>query len=324
MPTADAFEWPQGDPLMEVMWRSVTEALDGNGIQTAGDFDVTSTANANEIQVATGTFFYNGSTHDLSSAETHVLTDGGADDRWDLVYFDTATNSSGVREGTASGSPEPPDVQGDEVPLAYVYVAASETDVSDAEILNWRAPTTLPIDSASLGTGSVGSDEIADGSVANADLSNSSVTVTAGRLLNGGGSVSLGGSTTIDSSTDNMFEGEEGGSVTNGDQGIVVIDSLQDGETVEVYKAALTLGTIAAAPSNLDLELVTFDNAGGFTSQSVLISGDGTTIHDRVSGDPLGSYTNSTGGEQSVGVVVDNQTGSDQEVYALVKGAAPA
>jgi fibronectin-binding autotransporter adhesin len=47
-------------------------------------------------------------------------------------------------------------------------------------------------------TGGVGSAEIADGSVTNTDLQNSAVTVTAGGGLTNGGSISLGGSATLD------------------------------------------------------------------------------------------------------------------------------
>lgn len=48
-----------------------------------------------------------------------------------------------------------------------------------------------------IAANAVGSAEITDGTVTNADLVNSSVTVTAGTGLSGGGSVALGGSTTL-------------------------------------------------------------------------------------------------------------------------------
>jgi hypothetical protein len=52
--------------------------------------------------------------------------------------------------------------------------------------------------SVTIKAGGVGSTEIADGSVANVDLTNSSLSVGAGGGLINGGSVSLGGSTTLD------------------------------------------------------------------------------------------------------------------------------
>jgi len=140
MPSAEPFEWPQGTPLFEVMWRSVTESLAGNGIVSNGDLEVTATANALEIQVAAGDYFSVATTYTLGAAETHTLSAGdGTHDRWDTVWFDTGTGASGVTEGTPAADPEPPDVTGDQEPLAFVYVAQNASDVTDAEVLNWRA-----------------------------------------------------------------------------------------------------------------------------------------------------------------------------------------
>jgi len=122
----------------------------------------------------------------------------------------------------------------------------------------------------------------------------------------------------------NIFEGTETGAVADADQGILTVDNLADGESVDIFKAALTTDTIEAIPSGVDLELVTFDNAGSFTSRSTLVSGDGSTIHDRVTGNPLASYENTSGSPQSVGVIVDNGSGSSQDVVAKIEGTAPA
>lgn len=122
----------------------------------------------------------------------------------------------------------------------------------------------------------------------------------------------------------NIFEGTETGAVANGDQGILTVDNLADGESVDIFKAALTTDTIQAIPTDVDLKLVTFDNAGSFTTRSTLIAGDGSTIHDRETGNPLASYENTSGSPVSVGVVVDNQSGSSQDVVAKVEGTAPA
>lgn len=139
MPSSDKIQWPQGQPQFETHWRAISEGLAGNGIVGNGDLDVTATATDLEIQVSTGTVFYNGATSTLSSADTHTLSSGDSTyDRWDTVYYDTATDTSGVREGTAGSSPEPPDISGDEILLATIYVASSATNVTDSEILNWR------------------------------------------------------------------------------------------------------------------------------------------------------------------------------------------
>lgn len=122
----------------------------------------------------------------------------------------------------------------------------------------------------------------------------------------------------------NIFEGTETGAVADTDQGILTVDELADGETVEIYKAALTTDTIEAIPSGVDLELVTFDNAGSFSSRSTLITGDGATVYDRVVGNPLATYTNNSGGSQSIGVIVDNGSGASVDVVARIEGTAPA
>jgi hypothetical protein len=121
-----------------------------------------------------------------------------------------------------------------------------------------------------------------------------------------------------------VFAGRESGTVSDTNQGTLVIDHLADGETVEVYKAALTLADGQAAPSGLDLELVTLDNAGSFTSRARLVSGDGSTVFDDETGAPLGSYTNSSGGGQTIGVLVDNATGNPQDVMAAAEGVTDA
>lgn len=144
MPTADKIQWPQGEPLFEVNWRAMSESLAGNGIVNTGDFQVTATANAMEIQVAAGTAYYVDTEYSLGAAQTFTISAAdGTYDRWDTIYFNTNANSAssptaGVRTGTAESNPEPPDIQGDEILLAVVYVPANATDIPDSNILNWR------------------------------------------------------------------------------------------------------------------------------------------------------------------------------------------
>jgi len=234
MPSAENFEWPQGNPLFEVQWRTVTESLAGNGIVNNGDFEVTATATDMEISVAAGTAFYIGSNYSLGAAETHVLSDGDAnEDRWDTVYFDTGTASSGVREGTPAASPEPPDISGGELLLAVVYVPSGATNISDQEILNWRAKFSNEAeevhyddDTGTYGINNVEAalDELQEAAqitsypldiatdteansypLANSDLSNSTVDVNAGNGLSTTSvSIGLGGSATLDIVTDGI------------------------------------------------------------------------------------------------------------------------
>lgn len=150
MPTADQLQWPQGQPLFEVCWRAVSESSAGNGIQSAGDFNVTATATNLEIQVGTGTALYNGSETTMGTSQTHSLSAGDAsNDRWDTVYFDTASGFSGVRQGTEETNPEPPDIQSDEILLAIIYVASGANDVADDDILNWRSEVVEAVKASS-------------------------------------------------------------------------------------------------------------------------------------------------------------------------------
>ena len=523
MPTAAKIQWPQGQPLFEVQWRAVAESLAGNGVRSASDLEVTATATDLEIQVAAGTAFYLASESVLGAAETHTLTAGdGTYDRWDTVYFDTATDSSGVREGTPEADPEPPDVQGDELLLAVVYVPQGATDVPDEDVLNWRAqfsneaeevnyddstgvygtssvdgaldelqeaaqitayplaltdlasPFALPsitdmdaagtdltdssgpgtlydasaqvfvqsvlggpasslsayplapatdlavnaypfaladlaspfplpsitdldlngndlvdagttvwdtsagwvpreqvddekltttytttpnttsgeevalVDTATIGASSTLTLASADASAGNQVLvvdatgtaaSNSITIDTEGsETIDGNGSITVSdnyASALLTSDGTNWFvaggtaagtdpaaivDGAESGNVPDTDQGILVVDSLADGETLRIQKAVLTTATVEAVPTGVDLELVTFDNAGGFTSRATLATGDGATVYDRVTGSPMASYENTSGSAQSVGVLVDNGSGGAVEVMADVRG----
>jgi len=213
MPSAAQLDWPQGQPLFEVQWRSISESLGGNGVTNPSDFNVTATGNALEIEVATGDAIYVGTTYTLGSVENHTLSAGDGQDRWDTVYFDTASSSSGVREGTAGSSPEPPDITGDEILLAVIYVPAGASDVGDSNILNWRAQAgnkseNIIYDDAT-GVYSVTNvnqalDELQEAAqissypLGNSDLSNSTITVNAGSgLTTTNASIGLGGSATI-------------------------------------------------------------------------------------------------------------------------------
>jgi hypothetical protein len=82
-------------------------------------------------------------------------------------------------------------------------VADSSTDtlnlVSGSGVTITGNSTTDTITVAAVLGTDITSSEIVDGTVANADLANSSVTVTAGTGLTGGGAVSLGGTVTLNS-----------------------------------------------------------------------------------------------------------------------------
>lgn len=121
-----------------------------------------------------------------------------------------------------------------------------------------------------------------------------------------------------------QVEGTETGAVASGDHGTLIIDSLADGETLEIYKAIFSLSDGQPAPSSLNLVIATLDNSGGFTERATIYSGDGATVWDgdpsNSIGDPLASWTNATGARETVAVLADNSTASSQDLMAKVTG----
>lgn len=139
MPQAPKFEWPTGDPLFQVAFRSLSEAVAGNGLLDPSDLLLSSTANDNELQVDAGGVLYDRTEVNYGGG-TLQISDGDPDnDRWDTVAFDADTGTPLVREGTPEQYPSPPDLQGDEVLLGYVYVPSGATDTPDERIKNWRS-----------------------------------------------------------------------------------------------------------------------------------------------------------------------------------------
>lgn len=117
------------------------------------------------------------------------------------------------------------------------------------------------------------------------------------------------------------FSGAETGNVPAGEQGVLIVSSLEPGETVEVYRAMLTTDTVEAVATGVDLKLVTFDNSGGFSTVSTLITGDGATVYDDETGAPLASYENTGTAAESIGVLVDNTLTTSVDIVADVGGA---
>lgn len=112
-----------------------------------------------------------------------------------------------------------------------------------------------------------------------------------------------------------------GGTVGSGDAGPVWITTLADGETLQITQAALTLDDGSAAPTDLDFVIGDLTNNA---SETTLIDGDGT-VKDDETGAPLGSYANTSGGNEQVGVLIDNGhwnsgTGSNQDAIGSFIG----
>lgn len=116
--------------------------------------------------------------------------------------------------------------------------------------------------------------------------------------------IDVTGKTSLDgASLDNeWFSKQEGGSVSAGSIVPVGTFGLEDGESINVTQAMLTRdGFTTPCVSGVDLVLVPDGS-----SNTTILSGDGTTLYDDETGTPLVQYTNTTGGHQTVMIGIDN------------------
>jgi hypothetical protein len=111
----------------------------------------------------------------------------------------------------------------------------------------------------------------------------------------GGGGSELNTATVVGNAT---------GTISSGDAGIIYVDLLKDNESLKIKQAYLVSADGSPAPSGIDLIIATLDNSGGGTKQVEIISSDGSLKIDET--ESLGEYTNSSGGPQTVAVLMDN------------------
>lgn len=132
------------------------------------------------------------------------------------------------------------------------------------------------------------------------------------------------GGTVASDLNDQEFNTDESGSVAAGNSGVAYVTQVADTATLEVIQAGLILADGQPAPTDLDLVIATLDNAGTATKQTTVIAGDGTVQSD-VTGAPVASYQNTSGGEQTVALLVDNGnfnagTGASQDIFTTAHG----
>lgn len=135
---------------------------------------------------------------------------------------------------------------------------------------------------------------------------------------------SAGGAASVGVDTSH-FDKDETGTVNTGNVGLTWFTNVPDGKTIKILQAGLLLDTLEPAPSGLDLIIYTGDNAGGATKRATVLSGDGATVYDDQTGDPLASWTNSTGGALTTAVGVDNGnfntgSGANQDIGVSYMG----
>jgi len=93
------------------------------------------------VAVAKGAVLTNGVLKPVTAGNVTIGTADGSNPRLDLIVV----NSSGtkaVRAGTAASSPKPPARTANDVVLAVVYVPASDTTISSAQIVDMRVMRT--------------------------------------------------------------------------------------------------------------------------------------------------------------------------------------
>lgn len=148
------------------------------------------------------------------------------------------------------------------------------------------------------------------------------------QAVNFGASISATGTATIDGAdieVDHFSQGD-GGLIVAGDAAVLYVTDVQDGGTIYVTRATHLHSDGTAAPTGVDLGIVTLDGTGGGTWQTTILSGDGSTIFsDETAG---WSYSNASGGPQTVAIVCDNGnfagasggSGNDEDMKNDVNG----
>ena len=170
------------------------------------------------------------------------------------------------------------------------------TSDGTTDTITVAATLGVSIDSAEIVDSTITGTDIAAGTVANSNLANSSVTVTAGTGLSGGGAVSLGGSVTLNSSLGTEIDTGEitDGTIVladfsnfgcgstqiikyNGSAWACSADNVNDADadaTNELQNLFFTIATPAGTSPAADSQTDTLTLANG---AGVTITGDGTT-----------------------------------------------
>lgn len=125
--------------------------------------------------------------------------------------------------------------------------------------------------------------------------------------------------------TNNAIEMAQSGVVGASEAASLVQTSVRDTEKLEIFRGTFVMSDGTPVPSGCDLVIATLDGSGGATKQASVLSGDGSTTYTKETGDPLASYSNTSGSTEHVAVFIDNGhfnsgTGTSQDVQAGVRG----
>ncbi|UTF55974.1 hypothetical protein [Natronosalvus rutilus] len=138
MTRAPEFEIVVPDPLFPVTFRAFSEGIYGHGVIGIGGLEATAGSGDWDVDVAAGEVQYDGQRFEHAAADTLTVNQPDADPRWDVVYFDTATESVGIKTGTPGSTPQPEGIGDGEVLIAYIEVDTDMPNLTDEDVRNWR------------------------------------------------------------------------------------------------------------------------------------------------------------------------------------------
>ncbi len=202
--------------------------------------------------------------------------------------FETITTSSGTSPVadsstdtlTLSGG-SGVTITGDGTTDTITVAATLGTDITSAEIVD----------------GTIVSADIFDGTITNADLANSSLTVTAGTGLSGGGAVSLGGTVTLNASLGVDVDSAE---IVNGTITTADISGTAGITNAQLANSSLTVsaGNGLTTGGSVSLGGTTTLNIGA--GNGITVNADDIAVRTAVSADALSSTTSSGSGIEAL------------------------
>jgi hypothetical protein len=113
--------------------RNLDVVLSGCEVTAQGSPDMT-------VAVASGRVRSNGFSKTVTGANATINAADGTNPRLDLIVI-TSAGAIATRTGTADAAPKPPARSANDVVLAVVYVPASDTTISSAQITDLRMIT---------------------------------------------------------------------------------------------------------------------------------------------------------------------------------------
>ena len=150
------------------------------------------------------------------------------------------------------------------------------------------------------------------------DRMNGAIDMNGNQIQDGTGTISLRDTVEARGATldHDWYSKFEGGTVPAGSSVPLRTVRLADGDTISLTEAHLSEdGFTTPAATDVALAIVADDG-----TTTTVLNGDGSTLYDQETGDPVASYQNTSGGAQTVMVALDNGeyttgNGSDQQAF---------